>query len=211
MALYSFFGARSMGTNGMSARVFKRKTTKINMAARLLSRFAFHLPLSLLSRTTVHQKTARHVLKNTLLSTPPDVAKLRSQFAVLITPTSEREDRDRKRRKSQSGHGALFMVGGFALSSLSDETPEAAGVSAEGQLTPEMKPSLRDEKGRFSRKKPTGKPEDRTRGIKEWRAKRKLDFQGMVEDWCPPKKRETRLSQVWFKCCFHYTWHQATP
>ena len=95
-----------MGTNGMSARVFKRKTTKINMAARLLSRFAFPLPLSLLSRTTVHQKTARHVLKNTLLSTPPDVAKLRSQFAVLITPTSEREDRDRKRRKSQSGHGA---------------------------------------------------------------------------------------------------------
>ena len=140
-----FFGARSMGTNGMSARVFKRKTTKINMAARLLSRFAFHLPLSLLSRTTVHQKTARHVLKN-------DVAKLRSQFAVLITPTSEREDRDRKRRKSQSGHGALFMVGGFALSSLSDESPEAAGVSAEGQLTLEMKPSLRDEKGRFSRK-----------------------------------------------------------
>ena len=65
-----------MGTNGMSARVFKRKTTKINMAARLLSRFVFHLLLSLLSRTTVHQKMARHVLKNTLLSTPPDVAKL---------------------------------------------------------------------------------------------------------------------------------------
>ena len=120
------------------------------MAARLLSRFAFHLPLSLLSRTTVHQKTARNVLKNTLISTSPDVAKLRSQFAVLIAPTSEREDRDRKRRKSQSGHGALFMVGGFALSSLSDETPEAAEVSAEGQLTPEMKPPLRDEKGQFS-------------------------------------------------------------
>ena len=102
------------------------------MAARLLSRFMFHLRLSLLSRTTVHQKTARNVLKNTLLSTSPDVAKLRSQFAVLIAPTSEREDRDRKRRKSQSGHCALFMVGGFALSSLSDETLEAAGVSAEG-------------------------------------------------------------------------------
>ena len=74
------------------------------------------------------------------------MAKLRSQFAVLIAPTSEREDRDRKRRKSQSGHGALLMVGGFVLSSLSNETPEAAGVSAEGQLTPEMKPPLRDEK-----------------------------------------------------------------
>ena len=123
------------------------------MVAKLLSRFAFHLLLPLLSRITIHQKTAGNVLKNTLLSTSPDVAKLRSQFAVLIALASEREDRDRKRRKSHSGHGALFMVGGFALSSLGDETPEAAGVSAEGQLTPEMKPPLRDEKGRFSRKK----------------------------------------------------------
>ena len=148
------------------------------MAARLLSRFAFHVPLSLLSRTTIHQKTARNVLKIHFF---PDVAKLRSQFAVLIAPTSEREDRGRKRRKSQSGQGALFMVGGFALSSLSDETPEAAGVSA---LTPEMKPPLRDEKGRFSRKKTmsSGKPEERTRGIKESRANRKLDFQGMAKD-----------------------------
>ena len=152
------------------------------------------------------------MLKNTLLSTSPDVTKLRSQFqqfAVLIAPTSEREGRDRKRRKSQSGHGALFMVGGFALGSLGDETPEAAGVCAEleGQMTPETQPPLRDEKGRFSRKKATssGKPEDRTRGITEWRAKRKLDFQGIVEDWSPPKKRETRLSQVWFKSCFHCT------
>ena len=187
----------------------KRKTTKINMAARLLSRFAFHLPLSFLSRTSVREKTAKNVFKKTLLSTSPDVAKLRSQFqqfTVLIAPTSEREGRDRKRRKSQSGHGALFMVGGFALGSLGDETPEAAGVCAEGQLTPETQPALRDEKGRFSRKATSsGKPEDRTRGITEWRTKRKLDFQGMVEDWSPPKKRETRLSQVWFKSCFHCT------
>ena len=212
MALYSFFGARSMGTNGASARVFK--TTKINMAARLLSRVASHLPLSFLSRTSVHQKIPENMLKNTLLPTSPDVVKLRTQFAVLIEPTSEREDRrDRTRRKSQSGHGLLFMVGGFALSSLADETPEAAGVSAELQLTPETQPPWRDENGRFSRKKPTpsGKTEDRTRGIKEWRAKRKLEFQGMVEDWSPPRKRETRLSQVWFKSCFCKTWHQATP
>lgn len=131
--------------------------------------------------------------------------RLRSQFAALIAPTSEREDgRDRTRRKSQSGHGVLFMVGGFALSSLGDETPKTAGVSAKAQLTPETQPPLRDEKGRFSRKKPTrsGNTDDRTRGIKEWRAKRKLEFQGMVEDWSPPKKRETRLSQVWFKSCF---------
>lgn len=191
----------------------KRKTkTKINMAARLLSRVALHLPLSVLSRTSVYQKTPRNVLKNTLLSSSPDVVKLRSQFAVLIAPTSEREDgRDRTRRKLQSGHGALFMVGGFALSSLGDETPKTAGVSAEVQLIREKQPPLRDEKGRFSRKKPTrsGNTDDRTRGIQEWRAKRKLEFQGMVEDWSPPKKRETRLSQVWFKSCFRCMWHQA--
>ena len=80
------------------------------------------------------------------------MVKLRSQFAILIAPISEREDgRDRTRRKSQSGHGALFMVGGFALSSLGDETAEAVGVSAEAQLTPETQPPLRDEKGQFSR------------------------------------------------------------
>ena len=77
------------------------------------------------------KKRLETVLKNTLLSSSPDVVKLRSQFAVLIAPTSEREDgRDRTRRKLQSGHGALFMVGGFALSSLGDETPKTAGVSA---------------------------------------------------------------------------------
>ena len=49
----------------------------------------------------------------TLLSSSPDVVKLRSQFAVFIVPTSEREDgRDRTRRKSQSAHNAFFMVGG---------------------------------------------------------------------------------------------------
>ena len=30
VALYSFFGARSMGTNGMSARVFKEKKNNKN-------------------------------------------------------------------------------------------------------------------------------------------------------------------------------------
>ena len=92
---------------------------------------------------------SKNVFKNTLLSTSPDVVKLRTQFAVLIAPTSEREDRrDRTRRKSQCGHSVLFMVGGFALSSLGDEKLEAAGVSAALQLTPETQPPLRDEHGR---------------------------------------------------------------
>ena len=94
---------------------------------------------------------------------------------------------------------------------MGDETPKKAGMSAEVQLTREKKPPLRDEKGRFSQKKPTrsGNTDIRTWRVKEWRAKRKLEFQGMVEDWSPPKKRETGLSQVLFKSCFHYTWHQA--
>lgn len=174
-----------MSTNGASARVFKRKT-KINMAARLLSRVAFHL------------QTPKKVVEDTLLSSSLDVVKLRSQFAAFIAPISERVDgRDRTRRK-RSGHGALFMAGGFALSSMGDDTLKTAGVSAEMQLTREKKPPMRDEKGRFSQKKPTrsGNVEHRTRGIKEWRAKRKFDFNGMVEDWSPPKKRETRLSRV---------------
>jgi len=83
------------------------------------------------------------VFKNTLFSSSPDVIKLRSQFAALITPTSESEDgHDRMRRKSQSGHGVLFMVGGFALSSLGDETLKTAGLSAKAQLTPEIQPHL---------------------------------------------------------------------
>ena len=96
------------------------------------------------------------------------------------------------------------MVGGFALSSMGDETAKTAGVSAEVQLTREKQPPLRDEKGRFSQKKPirSGNTADRTRGIKEWRAKRKLEFQGMIEDWSPPKKREIRLSQVWLNLVF---------
>lgn len=85
-----------------------------------------------------------NVFKNTLLSSSPDVIKLRRQFAaVLIAPTSEREEgRDCTRRKSQSGHGVLFMVGGFALSSLGDETQKTAGLSAKVQLTPEIQPQL---------------------------------------------------------------------
>ena len=183
--------------NGASARVFKGKVkTKINMAARLLSQVAFHLPLSFLSRT--------NVFKNTLLSSSPDMVKPRSQFAVVIAPTEREDSHDRTRRKSQSGHSLLFMVRGFALSSLGNETRKTAGMSAKAQLTPEKQPSLRDEKGRFSRKKPTrrGKTDNRTRGIKEWRAKRILQFQETVEDWSPPKKRQTRLSQVWFKILF---------
>ena len=90
-----------------------------------------------LSRTSLQRKMPRNVFENTLLLSSPDVAKLRSQFAVFIAPTSERDGRDRTRRKSQSGHSALFMVGGFALSSMSDETPKKAGVSSEVEPTRE--------------------------------------------------------------------------
>ena len=62
------------------------------------------------------------------------------------------------------GHGVLFTIGGFALSSLGDET---AGMSAKAQLIPQKQPPLSDQKGRFSRQQPTrsGNRDDRTRGI----------------------------------------------
>ena len=131
--------------------MFKGKEKiKINMAARLLLHVAFHLPLSFLSPTSV-QKMPKNVFKNTLLSSSPDMVKLRSQFAALIAPTTERKDgRDHTRRKSQSGHSVLFMVGGFALSSLGDQTPKTAGMSPKAQVTPEKQPPLHDRKGRFS-------------------------------------------------------------
>ena len=97
------------------------------------------------------------MFKITVLSSSPDMIKLRSEFAVLIAWTSERDDgRDRARRKSQSIHGVFSMVGDFTLSSLGHETPKTTGVSAKAQLAPEKQLSLRDEKGRFSRKKPIG-------------------------------------------------------
>lgn len=92
--------------------------------------------------TSVHQKTPKDVFKSTLISSPLDVVKLRSQFPVLVALTSEREDgRDRTRRKSLSGHNAVpFMVGGFALSSPGDETPKTCGVSSKAYLTPQRNP-----------------------------------------------------------------------
>lgn len=38
--------------------------------------------------------------------------------------------------------GVLFMVGGFALSSLGDETPKTAGPSAKAQLTLDIQSHL---------------------------------------------------------------------
>ena len=105
------------------------------------------------------------MFKNTLLLSSPDVVKPRSQFAVFIAPTSEREDgRDRTRRKSQSAHGALFMVGGFVLSSMGDETLKTAGVTVEARLTGENNHHCVTKRGRFSQKNPL-EVETRTTGL----------------------------------------------
>ena len=105
-----------------------------------------------------------------------------SQFQYLLCRHQRQDGCDHTQKKSQSSHGALFMVGGFALSSMSYETLQTAGVSAEVHLPPEKQPPLRDEKGWFSQKKPTqsGNTDDRTHGIKEWSANRKLEFRGMI-------------------------------
>lgn len=63
-----------------------------------------------LSRTSVHKKTPKNVLKNTLLSSSLVLAKLRSQFAALIAPTTEMEDgRDRVREGSQCVVTVYFL------------------------------------------------------------------------------------------------------
>ena len=65
------------------------------------------------------------------------MVKLRRQFAFAIATTTKREGgRDRTRRKWQSDHGVLFLVGGFALGSLCNETPKTAGMFEKAQLTP---------------------------------------------------------------------------
>lgn len=108
------------------------KKTKINMAARLSSRVAFHLPLSFLFGTSVHKETPKNAFKHSR-----DMVKLRRQFAFAMAPTTKREGgRDRTRRKWQSDHGVLFLIGGFALSSLCNETPKTARMSEKAQLTP---------------------------------------------------------------------------
>lgn len=58
--------------------------------------------------------------------------------------------------------------------------------------------------------KPTrsGNTDDSTSGIKKWRPKRKLEFEGMVKDWSPPKKStsfefssETKMLHGVARCC----------
>ena len=116
-----------------------------------------------------------------------------------VDPKSNGEER-RDFKKSWNCRG-LFMVGGFALSSRGDETPHS---SEEGRAT-EKQTVLRDINGRFVRKEiPTAKRNitDRTRGISEFRAKRKLEFCENTEENTPPAKRETRASQV--GCCLSF-------
>ena len=109
------------------------KKTKINMAVRLLSRVAFHLLLSFLFGTSVHKKRQK-ICCNIL------VIWLNSgDNSHLLSPRQQRGKgvvRDRTRRKWQSDHGVLFLIGGFALSSLCNETPKTAGMSEKAQLTP---------------------------------------------------------------------------
>lgn len=167
------------------------------MAARLLSRVSF------LFRATVQQNITGKVPKNISLFPRAPVqqnitikALENKQVSYLsrIESTSAGEE-SQYERTSQSGRGVFLMVGGFALSSLNSETPKK---SDEEVKRSSEKENLRDERGRFARTqpKPNGNLERRTRGIREWRAKRKLEFDRTEES--PPPKRETRMSQVGF-------------
>ena len=197
------------------------------MAARLLSRVAFHLPLFFSARTSVNQKPPRNVFKNTLLPSSPDVVKLRSQLAVFIVPTSERrrswsyakEVAECTRCTSLCSDASLWLPCAMkhrkqleCLQSCNWHGKNNHHCVTKRVGSHKKKPTRSEnplEVETHSKWKPTrgGNTDDRTRGTKEWRAKRKLEFQGMVEDWSTPMKRETRLSKVWFKSCFRYTWY----
>ncbi|KAJ7394379.1 hypothetical protein OS493_000187 [Desmophyllum pertusum] len=164
------------------------------MAARLLSRVSF------LFRATVQQNITGKVPKNISLFPRAPVQQnitikalenIQVSYLSRIDPTSAGEE-SQYERASQSGRGVFLMVGGFALSSLNSETPKK---SDEEVKRSSEKENLRDERGRFARTqpKPNGNLERRTRGIREWRAKRKLEFDRTEES--PPPKRETRMSQ----------------
>ena len=168
------------------------------MAARLLSRAVCHFPLFCLTRTAF-----RNITRNNLKNTFP----LLYSGVFNLPTTTARVDSTRTRRQSQTESVFLVMVGGFALGSQDDEMD-----LTEGQVTPEIQPPSGDKNGRFTRKEREGgkKLIDKTRGIRDWRAKRKIEFEDSEEKCSPPKKRETRASQVWLKRYFCYLLHQTT-
>ena len=120
---------------------------------------------------------------------------------------SEREDgRDRTRRESQSGHGALFYGQRLRFEFHGRRNTKNSWSVCRGATDTEKTTTIAWRKGLVLTKETHSRL---TRGRKEWRAKRKLEFRGMVEDWSSPKKRESHLSQVWFTSCLRYAWHQA--
>ena len=97
--------------------------------------------------------------------------------------------------RSWNGPGILFMVGGVVLSSDDRTTQHSPGTPAGKRGTEGRRRELQDERGRFastSRVEKSRTGFQRTRGIREWRAKRKLEF----DENDPPTKLETRASKV---------------
>ena len=89
----------------------------------------------------------------------------------------------------------VFMVGGVVLSSDERTTQHSPGTPASKRGTEGRRRELRDERGRFASKSRVEKSRtgfQRNRGIREWRAKRKLEF----DENDPPTKLETRASKV---------------
>ena len=140
----------------------------------------------LLSRAAAVQRQTSAFRKYAHL---PSISKKFLPCAAGLASTEEKSNESSDRRsKLWSAGGVMCMVGGIILSSVDKEchqTPTSEIPRGEG--------------GRFARKSRVEKWSgfDRTTGIREWRAKRKLEFTTEQPDENePPTKRETRASQV---------------
>ena len=176
----------------MASRIFSPYASSLSVLALLrgatqratLQQF---LPLP---RATVLRKYPNNVLRETV-----DFSTIWRNYLPCIGSSSKEKKFGRTsggRRQCLGGFGISLMVGGFVINSVDDETHKTpAGAGAfEGPS------EIRDERGRFTSKSKIGKQRsgtDRTKGISDWRAKRKLEFPDENE---PPTKRETRASKV---------------
>ena len=140
----------------------------------------------LLSRAAAGQRQTSAFRKNAHL---PSISTKFLPCAAGLASTEEKSNESSDRRsKMWSAGGVMCMVGGVLLSS----------VDKECHQTPSSE-MLRGEGGRFARNSRVEKRSglDRTTGIREWRAKTKLELTTKQPDENePPTKRKTRASQV---------------
>ena len=144
-----------------------------------------------LSRNNVENTVLRKTIH---LSSP--VWRKHAQFIDRST-TSQDENSDGSDGswRSWRAPGTLLMVGDVLYNSedINKQNESSPGTSAEASGTEGRRREVRDARGRFARKSEKSRSGfKRTQGIREWRAKRKLEF----DENDPPNVLETRARKV---------------